>query len=277
VNQAEQARIARIWTLTMIYHAGSGHPGGSLSAADLLIQLVGLQMAGGASFILSKGHAAPALYAALALHGALPLRELAGFRRYGSRLQGHPSLLDLPEVGASTGSLGQGFSVAIGRALGARHLARSRRFFALLGDGEMQEGQVWEAALFAAHQRLHTVTAILDWNGLQSDDYNHNILNLDPLAEKWHSFGWAVETIDGHDHQQIAAALAGCGHKPRILLARTLKGKGVPFMENQPAWHGSVKLKEEELVAALTALGLTRTHAECHLDPSCFEKMEMPS
>lgn len=277
MNSGEQARIVRIWTLAMIYHAGSGHPGGSLSAADLLVHLVARQKEGHASFILSKGHAAPALYAALALQGVLPPRELAGFRRLGSRLQGHPSLVDLPVVGASTGSLGQGFSVAVGRALGARHSASSRRFFALLGDGELQEGQVWEAALFAAHQGLHTLTAIVDWNGLQSDDYNHNILKLDPLAEKWQAFGWTAETLDGHDHRQIAAALAGSVQTPRVLLARTVKGKGVPSMEGHPAWHGSVRLKPEELVDALTALGLTRSEAEQHLDPGCFEKMEMLS
>jgi len=263
----EIARKARIDALTMIYHAGSGHPGGSLSAMDALCWLFFREMRRqpGAPdwperdrFVLSKGHACPALYAVARWAGDIPPGELRSFRKIGGALQGHPHAAATPWAETSTGSLGQGFSFAIGAALGLRHRGMPGRVFAMLGDGELQEGEIWEGAMFAAHHRLNRLCAILDYNKMQSDDLNENIMGLEPLAAKWRAFGWRTLEIDGHDFDQIADALAEfneASERPTMIIAHTIKGKGVGYMEGVPTWHGSVKLTEDDLRAALADLG----------------------
>ncbi|MFZ5652600.1 MAG: transketolase [Bacillota bacterium] len=250
----------------MLGEAGSGHPGGSLSAADMVAALYFKFMRidpreprrpDRDRFILSKGHAAPVLYAALAHRGYFPREELSTLRKLGSRLQGHPDMKKLPGVEMSTGSLGQGLSVANGIALAGKIDGMDYRVYVLLGDGETQEGQVWEAAMAAAHYRLDNVTAFLDHNGLQIDGPVTEVLSPEPLADKWRAFGWDVQVIDGHDMAQIldavekAAAVKG---KPQMIVAETVKGKGVSFMENQAGWHG-VAPKPEETQRALEELG----------------------
>lgn len=264
---AEAAAAIRQLSVAAIYHAGSGHPGGALSCADLLACLYGNELnvrpATMASpdrdrFVLSKGHAAPALYAAGARFGFCESRDVLTLRKLGSPFQGHPHVRDLAWTETSTGSLGQGFSVALGMAMGLKLQKRNARVYALLGDGELQEGEVWEAAMCAAHHRLANLTAIIDFNKLQSDDSNANIMGLEPLADKWRAFGWHVCEIDGHDIGQILGAFAEAIHesdRPSVVIAHTIKGKGVPFMENQPAWHGSVKMTEEQTRDSLGALG----------------------
>jgi len=268
----ERSRRARRALLAAIYHAGSGHPGGSLSCVDVLVALwersfrdAAPNAEGADRLILSKGHACPALYAVAAEYGLVERGELVRLRELGSPLQGHPHVVDLPWVGASTGSLGQGFSVAIGRALGLRHRGLGQRVYVVLGDGELQEGEVWEGALCAAHHRLDELCAIVDYNKLQSDDWNANVLGLEPLAAKWEAFGWHVQEVDGHDHAALDAALAraeAAAGAPNVLIAHTTKGKGVPYMEDVPAWHGSVKLRREELAMALTALDAPASEQE---------------
>ena len=264
----ELARQIRIGSLITIYHAGSGHPGGSLSAADLLAVLWGQELRGYGSgevsperdrFILSKGHACPALYAAAAEVGLLSKSQLLTLRKLGSALQGHPHVRDLPWVETSTGSLGQGFSAAIGMAMGLRYLGRSGRVYVLLGDGELQEGEVWEGAMCAAHHRIDNLCAMIDYNKMQSDDLNEHIMGLEPLRAKWEAFGWHVIEIDGHDHQDIVAACEEAKvvkEQPTVIVAHTIKGRGVSFMEGNPSWHGSVKLRKEELEAALEDLSV---------------------
>lgn len=269
----ERARRVRQLTVISIYHAGSGHPGGSLSAADLLTALYGAELnlsrdsfKPGAldnsrdRFILSKGHAVPALYAIGAAQGLLDPSLLKDLRRFGSSLQGHPHVIDTPFVETSTGSLGQGFSVGIGIALGLRHQRNAARTYVMLGDGEMQEGEVWEGAMCAAHQALDNLCAVIDYNKLQSDDTNARICNIEPLADKWRAFGWNVLEIDGHDMPAILDAFAAAGqHKgrPTVIIAHTVKGKGVSYMENGPAWHGSVKLSDDDARRALADLRLS--------------------
>jgi transketolase len=263
---AASAREIRRLAVAAIYRAGSGHPGGSLSCADILAVLYGAELFiprdnpeadNRDRFILSKGHAAPALYAAWAASGFITIETALSLRKLGSRAQGHPHVLDMPLSETSTGSLGQGFSVGVGMALGLLHQRRPARVYALLGDGECQEGQVWEAAMSAAHFGLSNLCAIIDYNKLQSDDRNANIMGLEPLAAKWRAFGWNALELDGHD---IAALLAGLSAarketaQPTVLIAHTVKGKGVPFMEDQPAWHGSVKLTPAQCRDALHAL-----------------------
>ncbi|MCB1049099.1 MAG: transketolase [Acidobacteria bacterium] len=274
MNAAVQAQRARQLVLAMIYHAGSGHPGGSLSAIECLLHLYLERLQPGDRFVLSKGHAAPALYAVLALTGHIPFAELATFRKLGSRLQGHPSVADLPQVEASTGSLGQGFSAAIGMALGNRYQGRNNRFYTLLGDGECQEGEVWEGAMFAAHYRLNHLTAIIDYNKLQSDDRNANILGLEPLRAKWTAFGWHVTEIDGHDWQAWPKAFEDRQpNQPHLIIAHTLKGKGVSYMEDKPPWHGSVKLNPDELCNALRECGCHSESVEEWLALDIFERL----
>lgn len=234
----------------MIATAGSGHPGGSLSIADVLTVLYFQAMRVDPQrpewpqrdrLVLSKGHAAPALYAALAMRGFFPEAELATLRQLGSRLQGHPDRKKLPGVEMSTGSLGQGLSAANGMALGLRLQGSDSRVYVIMGDGEMQEGQIWEAAMTAAHYRLGNVIGILDNNNLQIDGPLSQVKGVEPLAEKWRSFGWHVEEIDGHDLVAIAEALAAARERhdqPSLLLAHTVKGKGVDFMEGKAEWHG---------------------------------------
>jgi len=271
------ARLAAIAARTRqlaiagIYRAGSGHPGGALSAADLLAVLYGaeLNIPGGTAddpardrFVLSKGHAAPALYAVWAAMGYVADAVPLALRRIGTASQGHPHVLDLPLSETSTGSLGQGFSVAIGMALGLRHQYVAARVYAMLGDGECQEGEVWEGAMCAAHHGLSNLCAIIDYNKLQSDDRNANIMGLEPFAAKWRAFGWHAIEIDGHDRAAILAALAEAAathDRPTIVIAHTIKGKGVSYMEDRPLWHGSVKMKPDETRQALAELGATET------------------
>lgn len=250
-----------------IYHAGSGHPGGALSCADLLACLYGAELNVAPDriadphrdrFILSKGHAAPALYGAGAALGFVKPAAIRTLRKLGSPLQGHPHVLDLPWVETSTGSLGQGFSVALGLALGLRHKGSPARVYAMLGDGELQEGEVWETAMAGAHFRLSNLVAVIDYNKLQSDDRNAAIMGLEPLAQKWRAFGWRTQEIDGHDIAAILAAFreaSAVQGQPAAIIAHTVKGKGVSWMEDAPAWHGSVKLTREQTVSALAELG----------------------
>ena len=278
-----EARALKIRQLTIasIYHAGSGHPGGSLSCSDMLACLYGAEMnvtpasfAGPEPnpnrdrFILSKGHAVPALYAAAAVHGFIDYSALRDLRRARTRMQGHPHVRDTPFVETSTGSLGQGFSVAIGVALALKHQDSEARSYVMLGDGELQEGEVWEGAMCAAHYQLDNFCALIDYNKLQSDDTNANIMGLEPLGEKWRAFGWNTVEIDGNSVPDILRALKAAGAKksqPTVIIAHTVKGKGVSFMEGQPQWHGSVKLSPEDARRALRDLNLSETEIDNYL------------
>ena len=275
---ADAARFIRCHAVASIFHAGSGHPGGALSCADLLACLYGAEMnvwphtindPDRDRFVLSKGHAAPALYAAGAHFGFCDRKAALALRKLNSPFQGHPHVLDLPFVETSTGSLGQGISVAIGMAIGLKLQKIPARVYTLLGDGELQEGEVWEAAMSAAHHKLDNLCALIDYNKLQSDNRNDAIMGLEPLAAKWRAFGWSVWEIDGHDHSTILTALKQAGAKsgaPSLILAHTVKGKGVPYMENIPAWHGSVKLTRAQTEEALTALGASQSEIEGFLN-----------
>lgn len=243
--------------ITMLVPAKSGHPGGSLSAADILSVLYFREMrvkpeephwADRDRFVLAKGHAAPVLYAALAEKGFFPKEELLGLRQTGRMLQGHPDMRKVPGVDMSTGSLGQGLSAANGMALAGKLDQKDYRVYVLLGDGEMAEGQVWEATMATAHYKLDNVTAILDLNGLQIDGSTENVMNIDPIHDKWRAFGWHVISVDGHDIEALLAAFAeakATKGKPTILIANTIKGKGVSFMEDQADWHGSAPNAEQ--------------------------------
>jgi transketolase len=260
------ARDIRRVSIAAIYHATSGHPGGSLSCADLMAALYGSELKIDAKnplasnrnrFVLSKGHAAPALYATWATFGLMKPQEALTLRKLGSRAQGHPHVGDLPLAETSTGSLGQGFSVAIGMALGLRHQKKPERVYTMLGDGELQEGEVWEGAMCAAHHKLSNLCAIIDYNKLQSDDRNANIMGLEPLAQKWRAFGWNAIEIDGHDIPAILAAFneaRAVDTHPTVIVANTTKGQGVQYMEDHPLWHGSVKLSREQAETALLSL-----------------------
>jgi len=263
----DAARRTRMHALAAIFHAGSGHPGGALSCADLLACLYGAEMNVWPTgvddplrdrFVLSKGHAAPALYAAAAQFGFCDPKEALALRKLGSKFQGHPHVLDLPFVETSTGSLGQGFSVAMGMALGLKLQKNDARVYTMLGDGELQEGEVWEAAMASAHHKLDNLCAVIDYNKLQSDNSNDVIMKLEPLAAKWSAFGWAVTEIDGHDILAILHAFRSAAvttGAPSVIIAHTIKGKGVPYMENISAWHGSVKMTREQTEEALKGLG----------------------
>jgi transketolase len=260
------ARQLRRDILVMTTEARSGHPGGSLSAVEILTALYFDLMNIDPKdprwperdrFVLSKGHAAPVLYAALAERGFFERDALMRLRKIGSMLQGHPDMLKTPGVDASTGSLGQGLSFACGLALGARLAPRSYRVWALVGDGESEEGQIWEAAMFAAHYGLDNLTVFQDWNGLQIDGPCDKVLSPYPLDEKWRAFGWEVAVIDGHDFAQIfqaADAAARTRGRPSVIIAKTVKGKGVSFMENQAGWHGKAA-SPEQLAVALAEIG----------------------
>jgi len=242
--------------IKMITTAKSGHPGGSLSAVDIILTLYSKCMKhykewknhpdweNRDRFILCKGHASAALYAVLAENGYFSTDELLSFRSYKSRLQGHPSFGFLPGIEVSTGSLGQGLSICCGIALGLKLDNKDSKVFALLGDGELQEGQVWEAAMNASHHKLGNIIAFVDRNSLQIDGCTENIKALDPLDKKWVAFGWNTFEIDGHDHSQIyqavqdAIKLGGENSKPSVIISNTIKGKGVSFMENNCDWHG---------------------------------------
>ncbi|WP_216642781.1 transketolase [Hydrocarboniclastica marina] len=267
---ANQMRRDAIWS---IYQGRSGHPGGALSCADLLTVLFHRTMAppkrrpdsySDDYFVLSKGHAAPVLYAALASRGLLSRAELGQLRKLGSRLQGHPDVSRLPLVEVSTGSLGQGVSFAAGLAKAMQLDGGKDRVYALVGDGELQEGQVWEMAMFAAHHKLANFTVIVDYNKLQSDSANSEVCGLEPLADRWRAFGWRVAEIDGHDLGAIEGALEESGQAagPQVFIAHTTKGKGVDFMEGQPLWHGSVTMSREQFEQSMTALGCGVTEIE---------------
>ena len=246
----EKANTIRRHIIDMTSEASSGHPGGSLSAADILTMLYFEKMridptqpkaVGRDRFILSKGHAAPVLYATLAEKGFFPKEELANLRKINSILQGHPDMKTVPGVEMSTGSLGQGFAVAAGMALGGVMDGAKYRVYALLGDGELQEGIVWEAAMFSSHYKLHNLTAILDNNGLQIDGKISEVMSPEPIADKWRAFGWYVQEIDGHCMEAMDRALdaASAYQKgPSMIIAKTTKGKGVSFMEDCADWHG---------------------------------------
>ena len=245
--------------ISMIAEAGSGHPGGSLSCTDILTALYfgGVlkhnpeepKMEGRDTFVLAKGHAAPALYAVLAHAGYFPREELMTLRKLGTRLQGHPDSNQLPGVEVSTGSLGQGLSVSCGIACGFRLQGSDATAFTVLGDGECQEGQVWEAAMFAAHQKLDNLVAIIDHNHLQIDGNITDVCNPDDFTEKFTAFGWDVRTVNGHDIDALvdvlSAAKADRGGKPHVIVAETVKGKGVSFMEGQVGWHGKAPNAEQ--------------------------------
>jgi len=259
----ERAQVLRRHIVAMTQQAGSGHPGGSLSAADIVAALYFhvLRVRGSEPawperdrFVLSKGHACPVLYAALAERGFFPVDELRRLRKLGAMLQGHPDMKTTPGVEMSTGSLGQGLSVAVGMALGIRLNGTGCRVFCLLGDGELQEGQVWEAAMAGAHYRLANLCAIVDANGLQIDGPTEQVMSPAPIADKFRAFGWDVTGIDGHDMDQIVPALTAAGDRPRAVVARTVKGRGVSFMENEAGWHGKAP-NEEQAARALAELG----------------------
>ena len=261
----EQARKSRILILRMIEKAGSGHPGSSLSAIDLITALFFRQMRFKPQkptwpdrdrFILSKGHAAPALYATLGYCGYFDPEDTLSLRKLGSLFQGHPDHIRLPAVEASTGSLGQGLSVSIGMALSARMNKKDHHIYCLVGDGEMQEGQVWEAIMSAGNFCLDNLCLIIDHNKYQIDGRVDDIMSLSPLAEKLQAFKWNVLQIDGHDIPQIVKAFEDASlHKggPTVVIAHTVKGKGVSFMENDNHWHG-VAPNSQQLKEALNEL-----------------------
>lgn len=260
-----KARDIRKHVVRMVGAASSGHPGGSLSAADIVTVLYFNEMNIRPNdpewperdrFVLSKGHAAPVLYAALAEAGYFPVDELITLRRIDSHLQGHPSMRSTPGVEMSTGSLGQGLSAACGMAIAAKLDGATRRVYALLGDGELEEGQIWEAVMTAAHRRLDNLTAFVDANGLQIDGPVAEIKSMERIGERFVAFGWHVVEVDGHDIAAIMAALAEARRiqgRPTVVVARTVKGKGVSFMENQVGWHGTAP-KPDQVQAALAEL-----------------------
>lgn len=252
-----KAKAIRRNIVKMITEAKSGHPGGSLSAADILTTLYFAEMnvdpqnpkdENRDRFVLSKGHAAPVLYATLAAKGYFAEEELMSLRQVNTRVQGHPSMKDLPGIDMSTGSLGQGLSAANGMALASRLDGKTNRVFVLMGDGELEEGMIWEAAMLAGHYKLSNVTAFVDYNGLQIDGPVEKVLSPLPLADKWRAFQWNVIEIDGHDIPAIYNAIQEAKaetEKPTVILAKTVKGKGVSFMENQAGWHGNAPSKEQ--------------------------------
>lgn len=258
--QIAAAKI-RLGIIEGVFHAKSGHPGGSLSAAELFAYLYGKELNVDPKnpkdpdrdrFVLSKGHCAPGYYAALALKGFFPMEELQSLRHIGAMLQGHPDMKGTPGVDMSSGSLGQGVSAAVGMALAGKMDRKSYRVYTLLGDGECEEGQVWEAAMFAGHHNLDNLCVIVDNNGLQIDGPVSKVGGPEPFDEKFVAFGFEVTTIDGNDLDQIEAALEqakACKGKPFAIIMKTVKGKGVSFMENQVGWHGKAPNKDEYEIA----------------------------
>ncbi|MBF1328854.1 MAG: transketolase [Mogibacterium diversum] len=263
---AEKARRIRINALKAIHAAKSGHPGGSLSSADILATLYfgelnidpkNPKMADRDKFVLSKGHAVPALYAALGERGFYEVNEMMTLRQVGSKFQGHPNMRKVPGIEMSTGSLGQGFSAAVGMAVAGKIDKNPGRVYALTGDGELQEGIVWEAAMQAAHRKLDNLVAIVDLNGLQIDGKVSEVKCVCPVDEKFRSFGWNVINVDGHNFEELTTAFdeaKKCGEVPTAIIAHTHKGKGVSFMEDNAGWHGKAP-SDEELAAAIKELG----------------------
>ncbi len=263
---AEKACRIRINALKAIHAAKSGHPGGSLSSADILATLYfgelnidpkNPKMADRDKFVLSKGHAVPALYAALGERGFYEVNEMMTLRQVGSKFQGHPNMSKVPGIEMSTGSLGQGFSAAVGMAIAGKIDKNPGRVYALTGDGELQEGIVWEAAMQAAHRKLDNLVAIVDLNGLQIDGKVSDVKCVCPVDEKFRSFGWNVINVDGHNFEELTTAFdeaKKCDGVPTAIIAHTHKGKGVSFMEDNAGWHGKAP-SDEELAAAIEELG----------------------
>jgi transketolase len=269
------ARECRVQIIRMITHAGSGHPGGSNSVIDMLVTLYfddrvrvdpkRPDWPDRDRVILSKGHAVPALYAVMARAGFFPESQLITLRKLGSPLQGHPDRTALPGIEAATGSLGQGLSISLGEALGLRMSGSPAGVYCILGDGEIQEGQVWEAAMSGPKlgqptHPLDNLTVILDYNKIQLDDFVAKVLDLEPVVAKWQAFGWPVIEINGHQIDQIGKALdqaEATKGTPTLVVAHTVKGKGVSFMENQPEWHGKAPKPTEAIAAIREILGVT--------------------
>jgi transketolase len=276
------ARACRVQIIRMLTHAGSGHPGGSLSVIDLLVAIAFGRLrhdphrpdwAERDRIVLSKGHAVPALYCVMAKAGYFAEDQLITLRKLGSPLQGHPDRVALAGIEAATGSLGQGLSVALGMALGAKLAGSPSRVYCILGDGEIQEGQVWEAAMSApklGHPDHHVdnLTVIVDYNKIQLDDFVTKVLDLEPVVAKWQAFGWPVLEIDGHDIAQIGKALEqaeATKGTPTLVIAHTVKGKGVSFMENNPEWHGKAPKPAEAIAAIREILAVTEPAWEEYL------------
>jgi transketolase len=274
VNLDAIARACRVQIIRMLTHAGSGHPGGSLSVIDLLVAIAFGRLRHDPRrpdwpdrdrIVLSKGHAVPALYTVMARAGYFPEERLITLRKLGSPLQGHPDRVALPGIEAATGSLGQGLSIATGLALGLKLAGSPARVYCIVGDGEIQEGQVWEAAMTAPklgqpNHALDNLTVVIDYNKIQLDDFVAKICDLEPLLTKWQGFGWPVQEIDGHDLAQITKALdqaEATRGTPSLIVAHTVKGKGVAFMENNPEWHGKSPKPEEAVAAIREILGVS--------------------
>lgn len=263
----------RMDALTAVHAAGCGHPGGSLSAADMFTYLYFRELnvdpknpkwENRDRFVLSKGHTAPGLYAALANRGFFPVEDLITLRKVGSYLQGHPNMNSVPGVDMSTGSLGQGISTACGMALGAKIKNENHRVYTLLGDGEIQEGQVWEACMFASHHKLDNLCVIIDNNGLQIDGPLEKVMSPYPIVDKLEAFGFHVEQIDGHDFEAIERAMENAKNikgQPSAIVMKTVKGKGVSFMENNAGWHGKAP-NDAEFEQAMAELSATLAELE---------------
>ncbi|WP_456078015.1 transketolase [Mogibacterium diversum] len=263
---AEKARRIRINALKAIHAAKSGHPGGSLSSADILATLYfgelnidpkNPKMVDRDKFVLSKGHAVPALYAALGERGFYEVSEMMTLRQVGSKFQGHPNMSKVPGIEMSTGSLGQGFSAAVGMAVAGKIDKNPGRVYVLTGDGELQEGIVWEAAMQASHRKLDNLVAIVDLNGLQIDGKVSDVKCVCPVDEKFRSFGWNVISVDGHNFEELTTAFKEAKSSkgvPTAIIAHTHKGKGVSFMEDNAGWHGKAP-SDEELATAIEELG----------------------
>jgi len=256
-SMEERAKVIRRHVVRMLAKAGSGHPGSSLSTVDLLVALFYNKLKHNPQqpawpdrdrFVLSKGHGCPALYAVLAEMGYFGIDKLDTLRQFGSILQGHPCMKTTPGIEISGGSLGQGLSVGLGIALAAKLDKKDYRTYVMLGDGELAEGQVWEAAMAASHYKADNLCAIIDQNGLQIDGFIHEIMSSYPIPDKWRGFGWHVIEINGHDYKAISSAYDEAETvkgKPTVIVAKTIKGKGVSFMENQVDWHGKAPSKDE--------------------------------
>ena len=262
----ETARRVRIDALKAIAAAGSGHPGGSLSAADIITTLYfnvmnidprDPQMEDRDKFVLSKGHAVPALYAALGERGLFPVEDMMTLRKIDSPFQGHPNMRKVPGIEMSTGSLGQGFAAAVGMATANKIDGKDGRVFVLTGDGELQEGIIWEAAMSAAHRKLDNLTAVVDLNGLQIDGRVDDVMKVRPVEGKFRRFGWNTLSVDGHSFPELIEAFESARHTkgvPTVIIANTVKGKGVSFMEDQAGWHGKAP-DQEQLAQAISELG----------------------
>ena len=264
----KKATQIRKYIIEEVFSAKSGHPGGSLSCTDIFTTLYFAEMRVDTKnpkdpnrdrFVLSKGHCAPALYATLAVKGFFPEEDLYTFRKVDSYLEGHPNMTYVPGVDMSTGSLGQGISTAVGMALAGKIDKKDYRVYSILGDGEIEEGQVWEAAMAGAHYKLDNLTAFVDYNGLQIDGNITDVMNPEPIADKFAAFGWNVISVDGHDHEQIKNAIEAAKTvkgKPTMVVCHCVKGKGVSFMENNYAWHGTAPNQEQrdQAISELDAL-----------------------